>query len=188
MNKNQILKKLEKIAMTEMSKGQFFHDQAHVKAVYGNVKKLLKHEAGDDLVLLTAALFHDIKRDENDHGLEGAKYTRKILEGVADFPLDKIYDVAQVIQYHDKKGHEMCNKLFSDADIMDAFTSLGIARSFMFYAKQEFSLKDACFDYIKFIEKRHKQLNTKTAKELVKTDYEKCKKFVEDILKVYNVK
>jgi uncharacterized protein len=186
MDKNKLLAKLKEISKSEMSKDLLFHDHVHVEAVYDNVKKLLKHENGNDLVLLTAALFHDVRREKENHGLEGAKYVRKLLKKITQFPQDLIEEVAHVIEFHDKKDSQECNKIFSDADTLDAFSSLGLARSFMVYAKQGFSLKEASLDYDRFLDKLYKRLKTKTAKILALKEYRKCKAFAKEILKKYD--
>ena len=65
-----------------MSVDRMYHDFAHAKAVYLNAKKLLKELGGDEIVVLTAALFHDIARDKDTHEEIGAKQLREILKTI----------------------------------------------------------------------------------------------------------
>ena len=142
--------------------------------VYKNAEKLLRYEKADRLVLLTAVLFHDVKRGKNNHGRAGAVYVKKILKAIPEFPSEKINFVAETIATHSNKYEckSAEQKLLYDADKMDTFTELGIVRAFMIYSQQKFNLKNACFDYVNFLNSRYKKLNTKTAKKLVGEDYQ----------------
>ncbi len=186
MNEEILLRRLKKKSKRIMEKGNH-HDFAHVINVYQNVEKLLKHMKGDRLVLLTASLFHDVKRDSKNHSVKGAEYTRKILKATADFPQHKIDQVIRIIKSHShiKIQKSSDEKIFYDADKMDAFSEIGIVRSFMMYSEEGVSLREACIDYIKLIEKFYNRLHTDVAKKLIKKDYEKTKHFAQNLIKNY---
>ncbi|MFZ2188922.1 MAG: HD domain-containing protein [Candidatus Moraniibacteriota bacterium] len=169
-----------------METGKNFHDFAHIMNVYGNVEKLLRHEEGNRLVLLTAALFHDIQRDVANHGTEGAAYVKKLLATVSEFPEELVESVIQVIDSHDKKEQQTREQiLFYDADKMDAFSELGIVRSFMMYAKEEKTIKESCEDYTNLVDHFFARLRTKTAKKIIEKKYTKTKQFALSLIENY---
>lgn len=189
MKQEQLLKILKEKSKEIMGEDKYFHDFAHVMGVYKNAEKLLKHKKGegDRLILLAAALFHDIKRESSNHGIKGAEHTNKILLSIPEFPKNKIGSVAEVISSHcdNKKCRTLEQKLLFDADKMDAFNELGLIRAFMIYSQQEFSLREACFDCLDLIDSFFNKLTTKTAKKLAKKDYEKTRLFVLKLIKRY---
>jgi HD superfamily phosphodiesterase len=171
-----------------MEKGKNFHDFAHVMNVYRNVEKLLEHEKGNRLVLLSAALFHDIERDVIDHDEVGAKRAEEILLTVPDFPEDLIDSVVDIIDSHSKsKGLKTAEQiLFYDADKMDAFSELGIIRSFMMYAQEGKSTQEACLDYLELVDFFYNRLQTDLAKKLVEEKYKKARQFALNLVEEYN--
>ncbi len=185
MEQEILLKKLKEKSREIMEEDKHFHDFAHVMGVYRNVDKLLEHEQGNRLVLLTSALFHDIKRGFKDHGTEGAKHVKEILKSIPEFPQDLIDSVAQIIDSHDKEQKTQDEKLFYDADKMDAFSELGTARSLMMYSKKGLSLKKTSFDYLDLIDYFFNKLYTDTAKKLIKKEYEKTKEFALKLVERY---
>ncbi|HUW21392.1 MAG TPA: HD domain-containing protein [Candidatus Bathyarchaeia archaeon] len=185
MRQETLLERLKEKSKEIMGKGKHFHDFAHVTDVYRNVEKLLKYERGNKLVLLTAALFHDVKRDSQSHGTGGAKYVNELLKSIPEFPQDLIDSVVKVIDSHDKEQKTQDEKLFYDADKMDAFNELATARSFMMYSKEELSLKEACFKYLDLIDLFFNKLHTDTAKKLIKKEYEETKRFALKLVKRY---
>ncbi len=137
------------------------------------------------MILLTAALFHDIKRDSQSHGTEGAKCVKELLKLIPKFPRELIDSVTKVIDSHDKEQKTQDEKLFYDADKMDAFNELATARSFMMYSEEGLSLEEACFKYLDLINYFFNKLHTDTAKKLIKKDYEKTKQFTLKLVKRY---
>ena len=185
MNQKILLDNLKRKSKNIMKDGKHFHDFAHIMGVYKNVEKLLKYEKGDRIVLLTAALFHDISRDIKDHGAEGAECVKENLISTPGFPKDLINSVSQIINAHDKKPKTRNEKIFYDADKMDAFNELATARSFMMYAVDGLSLKKACFEYLNLINCFYNQLNTPTVKRLIRAQYKKAKNFACKLVKNY---
>jgi HD superfamily phosphodiesterase len=185
MDQEALLEKLKEKSKEIMEVGRNFHDFAHVMGVYRNVEKLLRYEQGNRLVLLTAALFHDIRRESSNHGSEGAKGVKKLLQSIPEFPPDLIDPVAQIIDSHDKEQKTQDEGLFYDADKMDAFNELGIVRAFMMYSKWGLSLEESCFHYLDLIEDFFDNLHTPTAKKLIKGEYEETKRFALELVKKY---
>lgn len=186
MNITDILKILKGKSQQIMEEDKYFHDFAHVIRVYQNAEKLLEVEQGDKLVILTAALFHDIKREMNNHGTEGAKFAKQILADIPQFPAELIEPVSKVIYAHDKDTQEnQDEKILFDADKMDAFNELGTIRSFMMYSKKGFTLKEACERYFEIVDTFYDRLNTKTAKTIAYKNYKETKEFVSKLIDCY---
>lgn len=163
----------------------FFHDFAHAIGVYNNVEKLLVYEKGDRLVLLTSALFHDVRRDCREHGVYSSNYARSLLVGFEGFPSNKIEPVARVIRNHDKTQKTYDEKLFYDADKMDAFNELGIARTLMMCAKEGKILSDASHSLLNVLDRFYSSLHTETAKRLSKEDYVRTRDFALKLVENY---
>ncbi len=170
-----------------MENGPSFHDFPHVLGVYQNVESLLKYESGSRLVLLTASLLHDTKRGSEDHGTEGAKYAKSILLSIPEFPDDLIEPVAQVIYAHDKEQRTSDEKLFYDADKMDAFNKLGIARSLMMMSQEGLTLKESSFKLLKLTDYFYNSLHTSIATYLIRKNYEETRIFALDLVGRYNL-
>lgn len=187
MNQKILLDNLKRKSKNIMKDGKHFHDFAHVMGVYKNVEKLLKYEKDNRIVLLTSALFHDIERDCKNHGIKGARSVKKILNSIPEFPKNLISPVSQIIKVHDKKPKTKNEKLFYDADKMDAFNELAVVRSFMMYAINGLSLKKACFEYVNLIDYFYKQLNTPIAKKLTLIHYKKARNFARKLAKCYEI-
>jgi len=160
-----------------MTDGKMFHDFVHVKNVYSNIKTLLKYEKGDEMVLLTAALLHDIKRDHINHGTEGAIYAKEILNSIDGLSEEFIDNVYEIIFSHDKVGFQdtQDKKIFYDADKMDAFNDLGLIRSFMMYASDNLTMEESCTRFLAYIDSTYSSLFTNISKELVHDAYLKNK-------------
>lgn len=107
------------------------HAFDHVLRVYRLAERIGRTEGADMRVLLTAALLHDIARDEPDHHLRGAEQARAILAG---HPSDFVEAVVHCIEAHRfRKGPEpqtLEARILQDADKLDAIGAIGVARAF----------------------------------------------------------
>ncbi len=107
------------------------HAFDHVLRVYRLAERIGRVEGADMRVLLTAALLHDIARDDPDHHLRGAARARAILAG---HPPDFVDAVAHCIEAHRfRKGPEprtLEARILQDADKLDAIGAIGVARAF----------------------------------------------------------
>lgn len=185
-HQSQILEEIKTISKNIMEQDRGFHDYAHITSVYNNVLKILKYHKSDELILLSAALLHDIRRGEKDHGTLASEEVKKILKDVKGFPKDKIDGVSRLVMAHDKIPVFDDEKILFDADKMDALTDLGVLRSFMMYSKEGFTLKDSCEDYIKYINKVYNSLCLPISKKIIKTKYVNLKKMIIDVLYLYD--
>lgn len=183
---SELLEKLKVISKEHMENDKFFHDYAHALGVYSNVVKLLEHVPGSRFVLLTAALFHDICRDKENHDQEGAKLTREILDKLEEFPKDKIQAVVDLIEKHEKDQITQDQKIFSDADKMEAFTELGFARALMMFSKWNYTLKKSIFTYEELLEKWYKGFYLDITRNLVDTGYTELRNKIGELKNKYN--
>lgn len=142
---SKIIEKLRKEAQRHFDK-KGAHDFSHTKRVYKNALEIAKSEKNVDLdVLKAAVLLHDIARRKEDfgeckcHADEGAKMAPVILKK-AGFPEKKISEVVHCIKVHRKskglKAETIEAKILQDADKIDIFGAIGIARTFMHLSKK----------------------------------------------------
>lgn len=137
-----IIKKIELEAKTYFTDSSGCHDWSHVERVRKNALHIGKAEKADLSIVETAALLHDIARNEEIrkkgsfcHALEGAKRSEKILKKY-DIDLSIIEQVAHAIEAHRKRN--LCQpqtieaKVLQDADLLDAIGAVGIGRNFLF--------------------------------------------------------
>lgn len=133
------LLKLEKEAEKYYS-NEGGHDFAHVKRVLNIAKEIAKTEKNVDLDILTAGVFlHDVARQMEEegkcknHAEKGAEMTPIILKKVG-FPKEKISQVAYCVRVHRKskglKAESIEAKILQDADKIEIFGAVGIARTF----------------------------------------------------------
>jgi uncharacterized protein len=123
------------------------HDITHTKRVLKVALSIAKHEKDVDKdVIIASCLLHDIARKKEDasrckdHAEEGARMAPSILRKI-EFPEDKIDAVAYAIRCHRKsKGirpETIEAKILQDADKIDIFGAIGIARTFAHLATKK---------------------------------------------------
>jgi len=119
------------------------HDLGHFQRVWQAAQCINKAEGGpaDELVLLTAAYFHDLVALPKDHperrrsSLLSAERTSALLAAdFPDFPVEKIAAVAHAIHAHSFSAgvvpETLEAKILQDADRMEALGAIGVARAF----------------------------------------------------------
>lgn len=111
--------------------GDAAHAFDHVLRVFHLAERIARAEGADLRVVLTAALLHDIARDEPDHHLRGAERARAIL---AQEPPEFVEAVVHCIEAHRfRKGpapRTLEARILQDADKLDAIGAIGVARAF----------------------------------------------------------
>jgi len=116
------------------------HDLAHVKRVLDIAEQIAKTEKGVDLDILRAGvLLHDIARKMEEegkcenHAIKGAEMAPELLRNIG-FPEDKIKAVQYCVLVHRKskriKAETIEAKILQDADRIEIFGAVGIARTF----------------------------------------------------------
>jgi len=119
------------------------HDLGHFSRVWKTAQFINVSEGGpaDELILLTAAYFHDLVALPKDHperrrsSLLSAEKTAGLLAAdFPDFPAEKIAGVAHAIHAHSFSAGVVPEtveaKILQDADRMEALGAIGVARTF----------------------------------------------------------
>jgi len=111
------------------------HDWGHVLRVLALAERMAEMEGADVEIVRTAALLHDIARDDSheDHAQAGAERARLLLAG---HPLEKVEAVARAIAAHRFRSgpapQTLEAKIVHDADKLDAIGAVGVARAFAY--------------------------------------------------------
>jgi len=114
------------------------HDFDHILRVLTLAERIGAAEGADMDVLRTAALLHDVGRDEaqrvgQDHAVFAATRARDLLADVAS---DKVEAVAEAILAHRFRTgpppKSLEGRVLFDADKLDAIGAIGVARAFAY--------------------------------------------------------
>ena len=198
---NQI-ESLKKVAKNKLSKNDPAHDFEHVMRVYRNAEIICKNENGNEKLILSAVLLHDIIKIKNrkNSALKSAKLSEIILKENS-FLADEIKIISDAIKEHsfskEKIPSTIEGKILQDADRLDAIGAIGLARVFSFSGsnnrpfydpKDPFSknrnLNDNKWTLDHFYEKLlflEGKMNTKTGKLLAKKRTLILKNFLKEI-------
>ena len=198
---NQI-ESLKKIAKSKLGKNDPAHDFEHVMRVYRNAQIISKNENGNEKLILSAVLLHDIIKIKNrkNSALKSAKLSEIILKENC-FLDDEIKIISDAIKEHSfSKGKipsTIEGKILQDADRLDAIGAIGLARVFSFSGsnnrpfydpKDPFSknrnLNDNKWAIDHFYEKLltlEEKMNTKTGKTIAKKRTKTLKDFLKEL-------
>ena len=135
--------------------GCYAHDIGHIMRVYENAKWLHEKEGGDWSVIGPAALLHDIARETEDymkgksnHAEEGANVAKEL--GFNE-------QVQNCIRKHSSWTGDSPNtieeKIIWDADKLESFGAIGLARWFIMEGEQNHNETEAAERYITACEK-----------------------------------
>lgn len=213
MTKKKILQKIEAYVRKEMAKvKEESHGIKHVERVLKWALKIGKLEGNINLFLLeVAVLLHDVGRAKEtqkiSHAVMSERMVRKFLLSLNYFSKEDIDSVCRSIGEHSRGGESRLTKILQDADRMDMWGAIAVARTFShrynypyYIDRDSFKLKNLSEDEI---EKKYRQgiwekscvdglvnnlsiynyLNTKTAKKMAKNKVEYLKKFIKQLKK-----
>lgn len=140
MNKEQLVQNTIDFVKKTLQDAEGGHDWFHIERVFNTSKYILKHEKADPLVVMLAALLHDIADPKFHNGNEsiGPKMARSFLEakGVDENAIEYVAKIIQHMSFKnslDKDGEVFTSKelqIVQDADRLDAMGAIGIARAF----------------------------------------------------------
>lgn len=116
------------------------HDWFHIARVYNNAKKINETEKGNELIVLLAALLHDIADPKFNNGDEeiGPRMATEFLTsiGVADDIIDHVQQIIRNLSFKASLGTITFESkeldIVQDADRLDAMGAIGIARAFTY--------------------------------------------------------
>lgn len=171
-------KKLKNKVLSLLEKGRSGFDIMHTLASVDYMKDLLKHEKGDEKILVTTMYLHDIgyadlvKKNYKYKDLKpikplhmeiGAKKAREILKEISGYTQDEIDQVANLVLTHDKKKS---GKNYDETIVFEA-DSLAIADLDKFHTHWT---RQEQRDYYKnsFMVERMPLFKTKTGKDMLK--------------------
>lgn len=140
MNKEQLVQNTIDFVKKTLQDAEGGHDWFHIERVFNTSKYILKHEKADPLVVMLAALLHDIADPKFHNGNEsiGPKLAYGFLtsQGVEDTIRDHVVNIIQHMSFKnslEKDGEVFTSKelqIVQDADRLDAMGAIGIARAF----------------------------------------------------------
>lgn len=178
------------------------HDFSHTKRVLKTAIEIAKTEKNVDMEVLKAAcLLHDIGRKKKNHSDVGARMAPRMLKKF-DFP--KIDEVVYAIKVHSKsKGiipKTIEAKILQDADRIDLFGAIGIARSFKHFkiihtdnarrlrSINEYKTESALEMLRSLLLIKKDYFNTKYARKIIKKRLIFIKQFVDQFDREWNSK
>lgn len=171
------------------------HGLDHVQRVVYLCEVIGREENADMMVVLPAALFHDIARPiEKEKGIpheeEGARMAEDYLRSIR-YDQERIPKITHAIRTHRyrsiKKPETLEARVLSDADKLDAMGAVGIARTFIRAGEHHGEIRDA-MDHI-----HDKLLNlkalmyTETAKKLAEERHRYLRVFLETLMDEVNL-
>lgn len=182
--------KKEVIALNKTQTNQSVaHKLDHVLRVLSWAKLISAELVGNDEkvnleILQIAVWLHDVRQPYNEkkslHIQGSVIKSREILESIG-YPKEKIKRVLEVISQH---SSEVVNspktieaKILYDADKLDGFGAIGLARVFTLCGQQKISVVDAVEWYKQKIAKAKPLLQTSIAKRIVKENEEYINSF-----------
>lgn len=205
-------KKLYRAVKPKLEKLDQSHQIEHSLRVFDYCEQIAKGAGPIDYdSLYAAALLHDIGQtitSLNEHSRDSITISESML-AECGFPPEKIVRVAEIIREHDNyrwvKGHRKAKpksaeaRIFQDADRIESFGAIGIARQFLFASKhgkkmwdprkkpQPQTIYGGNISAIHTIRDHqlaaYKHLNTSAAKKIAKSRNEFTKKFLSQFLK-----
>jgi uncharacterized protein len=147
------------------------HDPQHTERVYRIATRMALMEGADLELVQVAAALHDIGRPYGEpHAEVGAVKAAEILR-LRGYPEGRIESVRRIILKHSFSGRErpktLEERIIWDADKIDGFGAIGIARAFHMQGEKRKPFNDfAWFDQITRLQ--YEALSTRTGKEIAK--------------------
>jgi HD superfamily phosphodiesterase len=177
------------------------HGPDHHLRVYRYAQELAKKLKVDydEEVLAGAALLHDMAAYYPDRtGEDYHEFDHQIAEEVLreiNFPAEKVEKVSDVIAHHGsdpqykQEGEPIETVLLRDADKLDVFGPVGVARIIMVRTLKGNTLPEIVADFYTqgHLQRKWDSITTDEARELARADYEYAVKFFERLQKGLNL-
>jgi uncharacterized protein len=166
------------------------HGLDHVLRVLYLCERIGSEEHADMMILLPAALFHDIARPqearkEKPHEEVGARMAEQYLRSIGydDERIPKISHAVRTHRYRSiEKPETLEARILSDADKLDAMGAVGIARTFIRAGEHQGEITDAVDHITDKLLNLRGQMYTATAKKMAEERHQ----FLKDFLEILN--
>jgi uncharacterized protein len=130
------------------------HDMKHVLTVLANAKAICAKENGDWSIIEPAALLHDVERPPEDYMHK--KYDHAELSSQTAGKLGYGERVVKAIREHSAgkgpKPTTLESRILWDADKLDSFGAMGLARWFILSGENGYTPKQGAENYVKVTE------------------------------------
>lgn len=150
------------------------HDLSHTERVAEYCLQIAQLEGGDTELLVLASILHDLGRGEQtedeSHSNLSVEHARSVLRGC--YKEEEIDKVVEIIRCHStnssRQPETLEEKIFYDADKMDGYGFLGVARFFTLAGEKQWGIEESLNNAVKKITLlgEHKGFHTKTAKKI----------------------
>lgn len=184
------------------------HSIDHAIRVYRLAKAISKKEGGDERVILTSALVHDVidvKLFEDTMAQKAKLFLFLQTLGCSHTELEQIFYIIENISYKGGTGEvpkTLEAKIVQDADRLDAIGAIGIGRTFMYGGSKGSKMFDEYIEPVEFLDeaayRKHQGtvinhfyeklfklrdlMNTQTAKEIANHRHQVMESFVKEFL------
>jgi len=155
------------------------HDINHVRRVLKNAESISRGMKVDWEILAASIYLHDIGRHYpegvREHGPVSAPFAKNVLERI-QFPKEKNDHVIKAITYHDEtfpssKRDSIEAKILYDADKLDVFGAIGVARYLIFNSLRGKQLEETVDYALKNLPLRYEGLELDKTKKIAKKRY-----------------
>lgn len=174
MTEAEIIKKTEKYVKELMKDvNPDLHGFRHVNRVRKWAMKIGKAEGDVNLFHLElAALLHDIGRAHDDHCPDhcnvGGNMAKEYLRSLDHFEDDEIEAISRAVYEHGPGGESKLTKVLQDADRMDLWGAVHIARNFACWSNLQIYKDESSFEFKKISpEEIHRRCSGKRSEESV---------------------
>ena len=199
------MNKIVEFVKQELSNDFSGHNFQHIERVVKNAKYLVKHEGGNEKIIIAACYLHDLVDTKLFDNIEEQKTKIRHLLAENKFRISEIDEIIEIIERisYSKGNIDECNNLnleiVRDADRLDALGAIGIIRTIeygnsknrLFYESENLN---ACEDKVSFNKSTNTSLShfydkllklkdymhTYTAKKLAEKRHEFLVSFLEE--------
>lgn len=129
------MNKIIEFVKKELSNDFTGHNFMHIERVVNNAKYLIKHEGGNELIIITACYLHDLIDTKLFDDIEEQKLKIRHLLAENRYRPSEIDEIIEIIERvsFSKGNIDECNNLnleiVRDADRLDALGAIGIIRT-----------------------------------------------------------